>query len=100
MPAAHAHAERPEDTVWRLTPDLRLHMRRVGAMVAVFNEESGDTHLVAPWAAQILERLRAGPARAEDLDARKTGGGEDPVQAVARSLSEFRYLGLIEPVDP
>lgn len=69
-------------------------------MVAVLNEESGDTHLVAPWAGNILERLRAGPARAADLEGPGTAEGGEPMQAVVRSLREFRYLGLIEPVEP
>ena len=81
---------------WALALGLVLHFRRVGERVAVFNEETADTHLLEPWAAAILERLRQGPATAGALQ--EAGDTEPEAAAIAGALEEFRYLGLIEPV--
>lgn len=85
----------PEES-WALPADLGLHFRRLGHRVAVFNEETADTHLLEPWAAMILERLDRGPATVSELleivGTEPGGGGA----AMVGALEEFRYLGLIE----
>ena len=86
-----------QGVVWRLLPGLCLHSREVGALVAVFNEESGDTHLIEPWAADLLDRLQQRPADQSELA--EACGGREP-EAVFRVLREFHFLGLIEPVNP
>lgn len=83
---------------WGLPAGLGLHFRQLGNRVAVFNEETADTHLLEPWAAALLERLHQGPATLgtlqEAVQPEPGGGASD----VAGALEEFRYLGLIEPV--
>jgi len=100
MPEAAPPVAQSESVTWRRVPDLGLHLRPVGAMVAVYNEESGDTHLVSGWAAAILERLRVAPARPAELRRHAPPAATGDAGSVTRLLRDLWYLGLIEPVDP
>lgn len=95
---SHPGGEAGPEEEWGLPAGLGLHFRRLGDRVAVFNEETADTHLLEPWAAALLERLQQGPATLSALQEEvppEPGGGAPDVAGV---LEEFRYLGLIEPV--
>lgn len=87
---------------WRRTSGLNLHTRPVGQSIAVFNEESGDTHVFDPVVAEVLEVLRRSPAlmatRLVDLvelevDTVPSGDGWGTL------LRTLHGLGLIEPLE-
>lgn len=81
--------------IWRIPPGLALEFRRIGKSTAVFNPESGDTHLLTPQGAGLLRVLanRTGGSTGE-LTAALNGRGEGfEVEPV---LEELRRLGLVE----
>ena len=81
---------------WRVPRGLRLHVRPCGDCVSVFNEESGDTHIVPPALAELLEALRLRPGCWPSTAWTRSLGSAvgDPGSA----LRELFALGLIEPV--
>lgn len=85
---------------WRLPRGLVVAFRSVGEWVAVFNEESGDTHLLEPRAAAVLRRLAGGEVLAGDSLQNVAGelehAGFDPELA----FRELHAMGLAEPFPP
>lgn len=71
----------------------------------VFDEGSGDTHLLDPLAAEVLKALAEAPADLatliERMDVRFGLEGDPEVRShVEASLQRFRDLGLAEPARP
>ena len=84
---------------WQALDSDTLHIRAWPgeAECVVFNERSGDLHLLNPEASDVLSRLSSGPATLNELAA--TFPGIDR-QALERVLESFDALGLIRPVLP
>lgn len=86
---------------WRLRAGQRLRMLSDDEEAVVYNDLSGDTHLLSGIAASLLERLRQGPAdlpslagflaREWDLDADIA-----PASLAEQLLGELAALSLIE----
>ena len=89
----------PLALAWRLPPGLTLALRTVGDRLAVFNEESEDTHLLHPVAGRLVERLLdgeefRGPVLAEACEVLRAHGFDG-----AKVFRELHVLGLAEPFD-
>ena len=93
-------ADSTTDSRWRMAPGLGLHRRELGERIAVFNEETADTHFLDSRAGALLARLEQGPATAAELEAVLEADQGDAPQGTAELLDEFRFLGLIELADP
>ncbi len=88
---------------WKLRAGQRLRMLSDDEEAVVYNDLSGDTHLLSGIAASLLERLRQAPAdRATlasflatewDLDADIA-----PAALAEQLLSELAALSLIEQI--
>lgn len=85
---------------WRLPPGLVLEFRSLGARTAVFNGESGDTHLLAPVAADVLARMAVGEVLGGDALAAAVDEFESAGHDPAEALREFHVLGVAEPFEP
>ena len=89
---------------WRVSSRAPLKWREWDGEWVVFHPDSGDTHLLDPFAARVLKRLEDAPATADMLVQRLA---ESPAAAPANELPRMveqllRVLddaGLIEPVD-
>lgn len=87
---------------WKLRAGQRLRMLSDDEETVVYNDLSGDTHLLSGIAASLLERLRQGPASSDslagllasewDLDADIA-----PAELAEQLLAELAALSLIEP---
>ncbi|MDB5793041.1 MAG: HPr-rel-A system PqqD family peptide chaperone [Massilia sp.] len=75
----------PLPTSWRLAPGQHLLHRCWDGECVLYNDLTGDTHLVDEFALELLEMLRAAPM-AHPLP-------EDPLAAV---LADLAALHLIE----
>ncbi|SHH41370.1 HPr-rel-A system PqqD family peptide chaperone [Massilia sp. CF038] len=53
--------------MWRLMPGQALRFRQFDDQVVVYNDLSGDTHLLGDSAAHLLSLLQQGPAPAARL---------------------------------
>ncbi len=53
--------------MWQLMPGQRLRLRDYGDQCVLYNDHSGDTHLLGASAAYLLELLAAGPRTQADL---------------------------------
>lgn len=89
------------EAVWRLLPGQRLHSRTWEDESVVFNDLSGDTHLLGASALHLLHTLRAGaadlPALTATLQAEfDIDPDDDPATLVAELLDELRALALID----
>jgi PqqD family protein of HPr-rel-A system len=82
--------------MWRLTPSQSLAHRGWDDEFVVYNDLSGDTHLLGADAMQVLLCLRDGPL-AEPAIAQRLGAGPDEHEALAVLLAELGALALIEP---
>jgi PqqD family protein of HPr-rel-A system len=88
---------------WKLRAGQRLRMLPDDEETVVYNDLSGDTHLLSGIAASLLERLRPGPADGDSL-ARFLAGeweldpGVAPADLTEQLLSELAALSLIEPI--
>ena len=86
--------------IWRLAPGQRLQYRCWDGECVLYNDLSGDTHLLDEFAFALLEQLEAGPqaaaqlAAAFELDADAPGEGA-MLQTV---LDDLAALFLIEAV--
>lgn len=88
--------------VWRLAPGLILHYRSWDGEHAVYNNLSGDTHLLAPAALSILEYLHHGAGGQATLSAALARDYQlepdaDLDAEVAALLASLQHLYLIEP---
>jgi PqqD family protein of HPr-rel-A system len=86
---------------WTLRAGQHLRMLADDEESVVYNDLSGDTHLLSGIAASLLERLRQGPADADSLADFLAGEWDldpdiAPAALVQQLLSELAVLSLIE----
>jgi len=81
--------------MWRVTPGQRLRHAEWDDEAVVFNNLSGDTHLLGADALHILRTLQAGPAGEAALAA-GFGDDADSGAALAAILGQLEALALIE----
>lgn len=91
-PVDSSNAPGAASPAWRLAPGQTLRHRAWQGEYVLYNDISGDTHLLDADAAALLLALQHGPARQSDLlgDADAAGGAE--------LLDQLRELALIEAV--
>ena len=84
--------------MWRITPGQALRLRQYDDQVVLFNDLSGDTHLLGDAAVQLLAVLQQGPASEAALLAALADGGPDPELAAALGplLASLAGFFLIE----
>jgi PqqD family protein of HPr-rel-A system len=87
--------------VWQLV-DAELCTQAFGDQVVVYNDRSGDTHLIGPAQSQVLDRLRRGPASVAEIAQslyQSLGLTPDdvPETEIERMLAALHALVLIEP---
>ena len=88
---------------WKLRAGQRLRMLSDDEETVVYNDLSGDTHLLSGIAVSLLERLRQGPADSDMLAGFLASEWEldpdiAPAELAGQLLSELAALSLIEPV--
>lgn len=88
--------------IWRIAPGQSLRHRNWLGEVVLYNDLSGDTHLLDESALHLLQVLQGGPAeeRALATSVRAMFEGEDGEvddASVAQMLAELAALALIEP---
>ena len=93
----------PLPTSWRLAPGQHLLHRCWDGECVLYNDLTGDTHLVDEFALELLELLRAAPMPATQL---AVALGDDapcapvldkpPQDPLATVLAELAALHLIE----
>lgn len=89
------------DSVWTIADSVRLHWRHWDDEYVVFNDGSGDTHLLGFVGAAILKELEARPAQLGDLSRRLAQvldvptGSSLPVD-LPEVLERFAAQGLVE----
>jgi PqqD family protein of HPr-rel-A system len=67
----------------------------------VFDEGSGDTHLLDPLAAEVLKALEEHPADVPALLTRLGFAQDTEIEGHVRAtLERFRDIGLVEAVRP
>lgn len=85
---------------WRLRPERQaLVQRDLDGIVALYDESSGQTHLLGAPLPQLLEALGAGPADVKTLLARLNRAyrlGDGAADAIAQRCDELVALGLAE----
>lgn len=86
---------------WALRAGQRLRMLSDGEEAVVYNDLSGDTHLISGIAASVLERLRQEAADSERIAAFLDSEWEldadiAPAALAKELLSELAALSLIE----
>jgi PqqD family protein of HPr-rel-A system len=86
-------------TIWKTFP---LLWKTWGEESIVFNESSGNTHLLNPTAAKILSMVQSQPSSAQEISlkiASESGlaADEEILQRVNVVLETLDSLGLIEP---
>ncbi len=82
---------RTESLVWALASPASTHIRRLDHQAVVYDERSGDTHLLEAHAADLLARLsEAGPQAEDDLAERFEPGQLDIL------LRQLQDLGLVK----
>lgn len=88
---------------WKLRAGQHLRMLADDEETVVYNDLSGDTHLLSGIAASLLERLRQGPANSDSLAGLLAsewdlGAEIAPTELAEQLLSELAALSLIEPI--
>ena len=85
---------------WRLSPGQQLRRRQWDGECVLYNDLSGDTHLLGADALELLLALRAGPADTGDLGRRLLAAGLDAGEPaeVAALLEDLERLALVEAV--
>jgi len=91
---------------WRLVPGQRLQYRCWEGECVLYNDLSGDTHLLDELALALLAQLQAGPQSADqlaaafDLDPDPAAGSENEVEDGAAFLhtllDDLAGLQLVE----
>lgn len=90
------------EAIWHAPPPHRLIAHALDSLTALFDRASGQTHLLAAPAPEILAALAVGPATAAQLVAQLaatfdlSADGEAATVIEAR-LHELAALGLVEP---
>lgn len=87
----------------RLAPDAKLLWRRWDDEFVVFNDASGDTHLLETVSGTLLQRIAEGPVDQETLcglAAKTLGVAAEEVDpdSVERVVDELRRLGLVDRI--
>jgi PqqD family protein of HPr-rel-A system len=101
IPSASSEISGP----WQLAEGCRLHWKAWDDEFVIFDEGSGDTHLLDPLAAEVLKLLEQSPGDVADL-ARRTVArldlAPDPDLAarVLELVRRFAAAGLVEPARP
>ena len=87
--------------MWRVTPGQALACREWDGEAVLYNDLSGNTHLLDGAALDLLHALRDQPADAATLAARLAdhvdAGDDDLVSLIDDMLSALAGLDLIEP---
>jgi len=87
---------------WRLVPGQRLQYRCWDGECVLYNDLSGDTHLLDELALALLEELQAGPrstarlAAAFELAPDAAPEGDDDAALLATLLDDLAALQLVE----
>lgn len=86
---------------WRLREGQSLRMLSTDDEAVVYNDHSGDTHLVSAAAGSLLERLRQSDTDTAGLVASwaaewEVDADEELASAIQHLLAELDGLGLIE----
>ena len=90
---------------WRLAEGCRLHWKVWDDEFAIFDEGSGDTHLLDPLAAEVLKVLEESPGEISGLARRivarlDLAPDSDLTERVRELVERFVALGLVEPARP
>jgi PqqD family protein of HPr-rel-A system len=80
---------------WRLVPGQALLHHGAGDEHLVFNDLSGDTHLLDAQAMQVLHALQAGPLTPAQLQG--SCSDADEPEAITALLAELQDLKLVQP---
>jgi len=89
------------EPIWRLAPGQRLMHRCRGGECVLFNDLSGDTHLLDTEALELLQALRDAPQPAQSIADTWSGPDSDPdtLAGLEALLADLAALHLIE-ADP
>lgn len=89
----------PDARLWRVVPGQMLARRDWDGEAVLFNDLSGDTHLLGPGALWLLDTLAAAPALDATLAALLDDGQvlEATRAELGALLEELRSLNLVEP---
>jgi PqqD family protein of HPr-rel-A system len=86
--------------MWRVVPGQLLAFREWDGEAVLYNDLSGNTHLLDGAAIDVLQALRSGPCVAETLAARLAGpfgaGADELLPEIEDMLAELARLDLIE----
>lgn len=93
------------DVEWELAEGSRLHWICWDDEYVVFDEGSGDTHLLDLLAAEVLKVLEQGPgaepALVERVAARLDIEPDAELERrIGEAIQKFRAVGLVEPIQP
>ena len=85
---------------WRLTAGQQLRRRRWDGECVLYNDLSGDTHLIGADALELLLALHAGPADTDVLGRALAAAGLDAADTaeVTTLLEDLERLALVEAV--
>jgi PqqD family protein of HPr-rel-A system len=88
---------------WRLAPGQRLRRRQWQDEYVLYNDLSGDTHMLPDSTVELLLALQRAPASAESLAGRLRAVFEDDAAAIDAAaiealLAELAPLALVEPL--
>ena len=87
--------------MWRVTPGQALACREWDGEAVLYNDLSGNTHLLEGAALDLLHALRVQPADAATLAVRLAdhfdAGDNDLVSLIDDMLATLAGLDLIEP---
>lgn len=87
---------------WRLVPGQRLQYRCWEGECVLYNDLSGDTHLLDEFALALLEELHAAPrpvaelAAIYELASDPAADGDDGAALLATVLDDLAALQLVE----
>jgi len=93
----------PEDARWKVKPEFPLQWQVWDDEFVVYNTGSGDTHLLDPVAAEVLQSLEQESANLPELVGKVTASLEIEPDSkfsdyLEQLLSDLYKLGLIEKV--
>ena len=96
-----AQAKSETESRWVAPDEQQLHWEDWGELCAVFDDRSGDTHMLAGPTVRVLQQLVRQTASAREL-VKALGIGSDEVgdadalEKTARILQQLHSAGLIE----